>query len=257
MPTYDANEILNGPFNPKVHAEVFVNYLEVVISPDGVVEYATPSHMQKLLSVYNGYHVPIGDEIAWKDIPDDAAPLKWLMEKTGWICVWSDRYECSGTPTLEQADALNDLRHEGVYQGSVPVLVDIAYSVVPYDDCELEVARQTIDATCLLDATPADELPDADDIENIERLAVLADEHGMLRLHLHDWPGPYSAYLGNVYDDYLRTRQTSKDDETLLRDQLKLIDADLSRLYSERADIDRARAELGELRRQLECKLNH
>ena len=45
-------EILHGPFNIETHKKTFIDYLEVIIRPDGIVEYAVPSHMYKLMSVF-------------------------------------------------------------------------------------------------------------------------------------------------------------------------------------------------------------
>lgn len=45
-------EILQAPFDIETHKKTFIDYLEVIIRPDGTVEYAVPSHMYKLMSVY-------------------------------------------------------------------------------------------------------------------------------------------------------------------------------------------------------------
>lgn len=48
----NAHLVLHSPFDIKVHKQTFINYLEVVISPEGVVEYAVPSHVEKLLQIF-------------------------------------------------------------------------------------------------------------------------------------------------------------------------------------------------------------
>ena len=46
------SEVLRNPFNVKIHKETFINYLEVIINPDGVIEYAVPSHIEKVYEKY-------------------------------------------------------------------------------------------------------------------------------------------------------------------------------------------------------------
>ena len=45
-------EVLLSPFDINTHKETFISYLEVVISPEGVVEYAVPSHSEKLVEIF-------------------------------------------------------------------------------------------------------------------------------------------------------------------------------------------------------------
>ena len=45
----DKLKVLHSPFDVKVHKATFVNYLEVVILEDGTVEYAVPSHQEKMI----------------------------------------------------------------------------------------------------------------------------------------------------------------------------------------------------------------
>lgn len=40
------DEVLHSPFNIETHKKTFVNYLEVVITQDGVIHYAIPSHQE-------------------------------------------------------------------------------------------------------------------------------------------------------------------------------------------------------------------
>ena len=77
-------------FDIDKHAEHFVNYLEVCISPDGKVHYAIPSHVQFLENVLkqqclkNGldYEKVINEHVA--DWPN------CLCNLTGYISVWDD-----------------------------------------------------------------------------------------------------------------------------------------------------------------------
>lgn len=42
---------LHSPFDIEQHKQHYVNYLEVVIFPDGHIEYAVPSHQEKLIAI--------------------------------------------------------------------------------------------------------------------------------------------------------------------------------------------------------------
>lgn len=53
---HNAQEVLHGTFDAELHKRTFIDYLEVVISPEGIVEYAIPSHSEKLLQVYMQQH---------------------------------------------------------------------------------------------------------------------------------------------------------------------------------------------------------
>ena len=44
-------EVLHSAFDIETHKKTFVNYLEVVITPDGTIEYAVPSHQEKLIRI--------------------------------------------------------------------------------------------------------------------------------------------------------------------------------------------------------------
>ena len=40
------DEVLHSPFDIETHKKTFINYLEVVITSDGVIHYAIPSHQE-------------------------------------------------------------------------------------------------------------------------------------------------------------------------------------------------------------------
>ena len=86
-------EVLRGPFDIKLHKLTFIDYLEVVISPDGIVEYAVPSHMEKLLKIFmEQEHITdraeafrIVEERFWFASFQIRFPPK-LDEHGGWFC---------------------------------------------------------------------------------------------------------------------------------------------------------------------------
>lgn len=116
-------EILHGPFDIETHKKTFIDYLEVIINPDGIVEYAVPSHMYKLMSVFEGgkYSVEQINEMFIQDMMG-LSPIEWLCKKTGCISVWTNGYE--GVANEQQIDVLKTLKVEGLYQGKILEVTD-------------------------------------------------------------------------------------------------------------------------------------
>ena len=125
-PSYERmQEVLHSPFDIETHKQTFVSYLEVVISPEGVVEYATPSHTDKLVEVFSkqkGF-----DDIlkAKKYIIDTTinngmiSTIDYLTGVTGYISVWFNGYVAGDPPTKAQLDKLKELFKNGVYTGPI------------------------------------------------------------------------------------------------------------------------------------------
>lgn len=94
-------------FDLEKHMETFINYLEVVISPDGVIEYAVPSHQEKLIYILMKQRNMTRDEVL-DSVPEDWRLdfNQWLMKETGYIQVWSCGYmcECMTPPQLYRLD---------------------------------------------------------------------------------------------------------------------------------------------------------
>ena len=95
-------------FDITLHKQTFVNYFEAILLPNGQVVYATPSHVEKLLSITKEPRDEIYDKM-----PITASPLHWLIEYTGCISMWSEFY--IGSPTTdEQKEMLQLLIDEGL-----------------------------------------------------------------------------------------------------------------------------------------------
>lgn len=109
---------LQSTFDPEQHAKTFVNYLEVIIKPDGTIEYAVPSHTKKLESIFAEL-VGASEESVMRMCPEARwfDYLEWLTEMTGCISVWNDNYV--GNPNRKQQYALVSLRTHGLYKGKV------------------------------------------------------------------------------------------------------------------------------------------
>lgn len=111
-------EILHGPFDLETHKKTFIDYLEVIIRPDGTIEYAVPSHLYKLMSVFENGRYSV-EQINAMFIHDmmGLSPIEWLCKKTGCISVWTKGYE--GVANEQQTETLKKLKAEGLYQGKI------------------------------------------------------------------------------------------------------------------------------------------
>lgn len=103
--------VLHGPFDLATHKATFVNYLEVVITEDGTIIYAVPSHQKVLERLFMAKTGRDANESVprsrWFDMFD------WLMEETGCVCAYTAGV--LGKPrTREQEDALAMLYSEGL-----------------------------------------------------------------------------------------------------------------------------------------------
>lgn len=107
---------LHCAFDIQKHKETYVNYLEVIILPTGKVEYAVPSHQDKLI------HVGMKKHECSRQKYMDMCPeeyyfdyMNWLCQDTGCIAVWNDRI--CGKPNRFQKKKLQELKYAGLYGG--------------------------------------------------------------------------------------------------------------------------------------------
>ena len=110
-------DILQGAFDLETHKQNFVNYLEVIITPDGTVEYAVPSHQEKLIKIATDKLSVSRQELY------SMCPIEYLFDAVTWLCeitdclsVWNDQYV--GHPNKAQLAALRMLKDGGVYRGN-------------------------------------------------------------------------------------------------------------------------------------------
>lgn len=116
----NARSVLHSPFDIKVHKLTFINYLEVVISPEGVVEYAVPSHSEKLLQVYMEKNAVLDRGVALNNLSKLCGLFSYieaLSKVTGYISVWNDAYITGCKPTQQQLNKLKMLKLNGLYRG--------------------------------------------------------------------------------------------------------------------------------------------
>lgn len=110
--------ILHSPFNIELHKEYFTNYLEAIIRADGTVEYAIPSHQEKLIRLgMEKYNVSRDEFIDMCPEEYYTDYMKWLLIETECISVWTDFYY--GKPNENQLNALKLLKKEGIYNGNI------------------------------------------------------------------------------------------------------------------------------------------
>lgn len=116
----NARLVLHSPFDIKVHKLTFINYLEVVISPEGIVEYAVPSHVEKLLQVYMEKNAIVDRAVALNNLLKLCGLFSYieaLSKVTGYISVWNDAYITGCKPTQQQLNKLKTLKLNGLYRG--------------------------------------------------------------------------------------------------------------------------------------------
>ena len=110
---------LNSEFDIEMHKKTFVNYLEVVILPSGEVEYAVPSHQEKLIQIAcETQHVSRSDLVN-KCPPEYYADFaKYLCMQSGAIALW-ENYIIYDKVTEEQARSISSLAIAGLYKGEL------------------------------------------------------------------------------------------------------------------------------------------
>ena len=85
-------EVLKLPFNIERHNAHFINYCEVVVYPDGKVEYATPSHQEKMIEIYAKKH-NITNSKAKEIFYDDIDFFDKILDDTGIVLVWYNNFQ--------------------------------------------------------------------------------------------------------------------------------------------------------------------
>lgn len=119
----EQQRVLHSSFDIETHKKTFVSYLEAVISPEGVVEYAVPSHTEKLIEIFmkqRGFDDIIkAKEYIIKTTINNGmcSSIEFLTGVTGYISIWFDHYVASDPPTKQQLDKLKELFDNGVYVG--------------------------------------------------------------------------------------------------------------------------------------------
>lgn len=115
---------VHSPFNVVSHKATFINYLEVIILEDGTIEYAVPSHQEKLIAIAcNKFQITRQelDDLCPKEFYLDF--MKWLCNITNCVTVYNEFTE--GRMNLEQLHKLIFLKSHGLYSGHIPNVADL------------------------------------------------------------------------------------------------------------------------------------
>ena len=106
-------------FDIKRHKDTYINYLEVLILPDGQVHYAIPSHQEKAIAFAMEKLQVSRDELLAmcpREMYFDF--ITWLLSLTGAVAVWNTGY--LGEPNKRQALKLKVFKLNGIYKGPLP-----------------------------------------------------------------------------------------------------------------------------------------
>ena len=109
---------LYSEFDINQHKKTYINYLEVLIEPNGHVLYAVPSHQElaiRLACEKRGW----SRKRLCNECPEEFYSdfLSWVLGLTGCISVWNTLYV--GKPNEVQKSVLRELRASGLYAGNI------------------------------------------------------------------------------------------------------------------------------------------
>ena len=113
---------LHSRFDIEKHKTHFIDYLEVIILPNGEVQYAVPSHTTKaeLLCMEK---LGLTREELWKKCPPEYMfdYLPWLLSACGAVSVWNNFYTLGigKELTRQQYLTLKELKMHGLFKGTV------------------------------------------------------------------------------------------------------------------------------------------
>lgn len=110
---------LYSPFDAEKHKKKYTNYLEVVILEDGTVEYAVPSHQEKLIRIACqklGVCRQKLDSMCPPEYYFDY--MRWLSMQTGAAAVWNEGYVAASL-NRKQIAVLKHLKLLGLYRGLI------------------------------------------------------------------------------------------------------------------------------------------
>ena len=100
------DEILHSKFDVEVHSKNFINYCEVIVLPDGSVEYAVPSHERKVIEIFKR-EFDLSDE-DFDNFPEELS-IDYICKKCHLIMLWYDYAYAPIRITKEQRNTLHNL----------------------------------------------------------------------------------------------------------------------------------------------------
>ena len=102
-------------FDLEKHKQTYVQYLEVVILEDGTVEYAVPSHQEKLIAL-----ACQKKGVSRQELNDLCPRETWLCMQANAVAVWNNDCCCGRGINRKQVATLRKLKMAGVYGGTIP-----------------------------------------------------------------------------------------------------------------------------------------
>lgn len=104
---------LYSKFDFNKHEKTFINYLEIIIKPDGEIEYAVPSHQEKLIKIACELKNITRQELIETCPPDYYfSCTRWLCNITGCISVHTKVYYAPNIITDNQKEIMNMLQNK-------------------------------------------------------------------------------------------------------------------------------------------------
>ena len=100
------------------------NYCEIVISPDGDIEYAIPSHLYKLITLSKESKNELD-----KMMPNRAAPLNWLCEHTKYAICWYNYFILPKDYTNIQVSIIKTLSNTGIMSNDINGIITMEKSL--------------------------------------------------------------------------------------------------------------------------------
>lgn len=111
---------LYSKFDFDEHKKNYIHYLEVVILPDGTVEYAIPSHQEKLIKICCDKFKVSRQELADMCPPDYYFDfITWLCDTSECVSVWTNFIKNPKSITDKQLETLNKLKEMSIYEGEL------------------------------------------------------------------------------------------------------------------------------------------
>jgi len=113
---------LYSKFDIEKHKNTFVNYLEVIITEDGTIHYAVPSHQEYMIMLAMKKNDWTREElrrIAQSDTDAYCDFMVWLSKVTQAVSVWNNFISFYSINSA-QWRSLKDLKSSGLFHGYVP-----------------------------------------------------------------------------------------------------------------------------------------
>ena len=109
---------VHSKFDIDKHKERFCNYLEVLITEDGEIQYAVPSHQLKAEDLCcDKLHISRQELEALCPEEYYLDYMNWLLQQCGAIALWNDFF--MGVPNQKQLTQLKRLKLAGLYRGTL------------------------------------------------------------------------------------------------------------------------------------------